>query len=66
MDEKRTVEDIIQEAVNVLNGLTVPVSLVENIGMPIAFVCANLKACLDAFNAERAKAEATAAEKAEE
>jgi len=55
---KRTVEDVILEAVNVLNSLTVPIALVETLGMPIALVSANLKSCLEAFEAERKKAAA--------
>lgn len=58
MEDKRTVEDVILEAMNVLNNLTVPIALVETLGMPIALVSANLKSCLDAFEAERKKAAA--------
>ena len=66
MEGKRTVEDIIQEAVSVLNSLTFPLPFVETLGMPVALVAANLKACLEAFNEERKKAaEAAAAEQTE-
>ena len=58
MEDKRTVEDVILEAMNVLNNLTVPIALVETLGLPIALVSANLKSCLDAFEAERKKAAA--------
>ena len=57
MDEKRTVEDILQEAVQVLDSLTLPVALVQSVGIPVAMVSGNLKACLQAFEAEKKKAE---------
>ena len=62
MEEKRTVEDVILEAVNVLDRLTVPVALVESVGVPVAMVAGNLKACLRAFEEERQKAAAAAKE----
>lgn len=62
MEEKRTVEDIIREAVSVLDRITLPVALVESVGMPVAMVAGNLKACLRAFEEERQKAEAAARE----
>ena len=62
MEEKRTVEDIIAEAVNVLDSLTLPVSMVESVGMPVAMVSANLKACLQAFAEEKRKAAEAAKE----
>lgn len=62
MEEARTVEDIIQEAVDVLDRITLPVALIESVGMPVAMVAGNLKACLRAFNEERQKAAAAAKE----
>lgn len=62
MEEARTVEDIILEAVDVLDRITLPVALIESVGMPVAMVAGNLKACLRAFNEERQKAAAAAKE----
>ena len=55
MEEKRTVEDILREAVQVLDSLTLPVALVQSVGMPVAIVSGNLKACLMAYEEERKK-----------
>lgn len=63
MDEVRTIDDVLLEAVNVLNNLTVPVALVESVGIPIAKVKNNLMLCVNALAEERKKAEAAAAEK---
>lgn len=57
MEEKRTVEDILREAVQVLDCLTLPVALVQSVGVPVAMVSSNLKACLQAFEEEKKKAE---------
>lgn len=62
MDDRRTVEDILREAVQVLDSLMLPVAMVENFGMPVAMVSGNLKACLRAFEEERKKAAETAKE----
>ena len=63
MDEVRTIDDVLLEAVNVLNNLTVPVALVESVGIPIAKVKNNLMLCVNALAEERKKAESAAAEK---
>jgi len=63
MDEVRTIDEVLLEAVNVLNNLTVPVALVESVGIPIAKVKNNLMLCVNALAEERKKAEAAAAEK---
>ncbi len=63
MDEVRTIDEVLLEAVNVLNNLTVPIAMVESIGVPIAKVKNNLMLCVNALAEERKKAEAAAAEK---
>ena len=62
MEDKRTVEDILLEAVGVLDRITLPVALVESVGVPVAMVSANLKACLQAFAEEKRKAAEAAKE----
>lgn len=62
MEEKRTVEDILREAVQVLDSLTLPVALVQSVGMPVAMVSGNLKACLMAFEDARREMSETAKE----
>ena len=66
MEEPRTVADIILEAVQVLDSITLPVALVEAVGMPVARVSGNLKACLRAFEEERNKAAAKAAKEGQD
>jgi len=63
MDEVRTIDEVLLEAVNVLNNLTVPVALVESVGIPIAKVKNNLMLCVNALAEERKKAEPAATEK---
>ena len=62
MDEVRTIDEVLLEAVNVLNNLTVPVALVESVGIPIAKVKNNLMLCVNALAEERKKAEQAAAQ----
>ena len=62
MEEVRTIDDVLLEAVNVLNNLTVPVALVESVGIPVAKVKNNLMLCVNALAEERKKAEAAAEE----
>jgi hypothetical protein len=63
MEEVRTIDEVLLEAVNVLNNLTVPIAMVESIGVPIAKVKNNLMLCVNALAEERKKAESAAAEK---
>lgn len=51
-----TVEEVLTDAVNVLSGMVLPVSLVESIGIPIAKINNNLKACIAAITEEKQRA----------
>ena len=66
MEEKRTIDEVLLEAVNVLNNLTVPIAMVESIGVPIAKVKNNLVLCVNAIVEERKKAEPAAEQGGEE
>ena len=66
MDEKRTIDEVLLEAVNVLNNLTVPIAMVESIGVPIAKVKNNLVLCVNAIVEDRKKAEHAAEQGGEE
>lgn len=66
MDEKRTIDEVLLEAVNVLNNLTLPIAMVESIGVPIAKVKNNLVLCVNAIVEDRKKAEAAAEQGGEE
>jgi len=45
-----TVRDVLAVAVEQLRGITVPVDLVESIGIPVATAVANLKMCIEGID----------------
>lgn len=59
MNEKMTIKTVLVNTVNNLNGIMLPVSLLDTVGREIALNVKNLQVCLEAI--ERAEAEARAA-----
>ena len=50
MEEKQvTLNEVLVDAVQTLNNLPVPVSLVDSISVPLRRVAGNLQACIDTF-----------------
>jgi len=66
MEEVRTIDEVLLEAVNVLNNLTVPIAMVESIGVPIAKVKNNLVLCVNAIVEDRKKADPASEQGGEE
>lgn len=62
METKMTVKDVLKDVMDTLNGISIPVSQLDSIGMPVARAINGIKACVDAME----KAEAEEAAKAEE
>lgn len=57
MEEKLTVEQVLQDAVNTLNNIQLPIALIETAGNNIFRVARNLQQCLVAINEAKEKEE---------
>lgn len=55
MENKVTVKDVLEEVMETLNGISIPVSQIDDIGLPIARAIGGIKACVDAM--EKAETE---------
>ena len=62
MENTMTIEEVLTDAVNVLSGIVLPVALVESVGIPIAKISSNLKACILAIQEENKRQAALAEE----
>ena len=49
MENQTTVKDILIDVTKLLNEINIPISLVENIGIPVARAISGIQMCLDAF-----------------
>ena len=59
MEQKAiTVEMILKDAVESLNSIIIPVSLVDSVGSPVKRVAVNLQVCLDALARKAEESEA--------
>lgn len=61
-NETMTVYDLVRETIRMMEGIAVPVGLMDSIGAPIKASIGNLRACLNAWDLENAQ-KAAAAEK---
>ena len=50
-----TVREIVETVIKDLGGINVPVSMLDNIGIPIARAIQGLQLCVDAWNEDDAK-----------
>lgn len=57
MEEKITVEQVLEITARQLGEITIPVSLVENIGVPINRAIVNINACLEAMKNHKKECE---------
>lgn len=58
MEERQyTIEEVLELTVKQLYAISVPVELIEQIGMPISMAIGNLKNCLEAMNRQKEQAE---------
>lgn len=55
MENQITVNKALEITINILNGINVPISLMEQIGLPISRAVHNIEQCVEALN--RADAE---------
>ena len=58
MEERKqeiTVDDVVRECVQQLRALNVPISMIDQIGVPVARVVHNLRACIDAWERDAAE-----------
>ena len=49
-ERQYTVEEVLEMTVRKLYAISVPVELIEPVGMPISMAIGNLKSCLEAMN----------------
>lgn len=52
------VEEVLKHSVDILNGVSIPIGLLNQIGEPIRQVISNLQLCIDAFEENKRKHEA--------
>lgn len=66
MEERLSIEQVLEITVNLLSGISIPASLVESVGVPISRGIGNLKACLTAIEREKQEKEIIVEEPEEE
>ena len=59
MEQKLTVEQVLEMTVNMLGRITVPVAMIESIGTPVAQAINNINGCLEAFKRQEQEAQET-------
>ena len=57
-----SIREVLELVINDLNGINVPVGLMEQIGLPINQSIGNLKACVEAINRDEKKPQEEAKE----
>jgi hypothetical protein len=57
MEKQITVEEVLQMSINDLRSISVPIDLIQSIGMPVSRVIHNLGLCLAAFSKPEKPAE---------
>lgn len=50
MENQTTVKDILTDVNKLLNGINIPVAMVESIGIPVARAISGIQICIDAFD----------------
>lgn len=53
MEQKYTIEEVLKATAQMLNSLSIPVSFIESLGVPIAKAVNNLEQCIIAINMDR-------------
>lgn len=67
MEGTMTVKDVLKDVIETLNNISVPMSQINDIGLPIAKSINNIKACVEAMeSAEKDQAEKETAEAGDE
>lgn len=65
MENQMTIDQVLKITVETLEGLKVPVKLMDDIGIPVARAISNIRMCIQAVEASRAEAENKQAEEQE-
>lgn len=66
MENQMTIDQVLKITVETLEGLKVPVSLIDDISIPVARAISNIRMCIQAVEASRAEAESEQAEEQED
>ncbi len=62
MENQMTIDQVLKITVETLEGLKVPVSMIDEIGIPVARAIGNIRMCIEAVEASRAGAKREEAE----
>ena len=66
MENQMTIDQVLKITVETLEGLKVPVSLIDEISIPVARAISNIRMCIEAVEASRAEAESKQTEEQED
>lgn len=66
MENQMTIDQVLKITVETLEGLKVPVSMIDEISIPVARAIGNIRMCIKAVEASRAEAESEQAEEQED
>ena len=66
MENQMTIDQVLKITVETLEGVKVPVKLMDDIGIPVARAISNIRMCIQAVEASRAEAENKQAEEQED
>ena len=66
MENQMTIDQVLKITVETLEGLKVPVSLIDEISIPVKRAIVNIRMCIEAVEASRAEAERKQAEEQED
>lgn len=53
MENQTTVKDILIDVNKMLSEISIPVSMIENIGIPVARAISGIQLCIDAFEQQK-------------
>lgn len=65
MENQMTIDQVLKITVETLEGVKVPVKLIDDIGIPVARAIGNIRMCIKAVEDSRAEAENKQAEEQE-
>lgn len=60
-----TIDQVLDVTVEILNGIIIPIGMMESVGVPISHAVGNLKLCVDAIRKESAPKEEEEADEPE-
>ena len=57
MDEKISIREALSATAGLLEGISVPATMIREIGIPVSGAIANLRACIEAIDRQEKEAE---------